>query len=145
AQIESSHDFLRSKFQETNISGQFSLKTLSVFTVHAATLLALKLKFPDLHRTTLNGFTRALSFRTPNTMPNITPPSRTFVTYCSAEESFMHKQTEVFERHGMEPLVRDLLRHLGGTQSEYKSLSEHRELTGREASRTYLPFLARET
>ena len=120
------------------------MKTLSVFTVHAATLLAVEREFPALHRTTLNGFTRTLSFRTPNTMPNITPPSGTFVSYCSAEESLMHKQTEVFEQHGIEPLVRNLLRNLGGTESDYKPLSDHIELAGRQASRTYLPFLARE-
>ena len=144
AQIESSHEFLRNRFKETNINGQYSVKTLSVFTVHAATLLAVEREFPALHRTTLNGFTRTLSFRTPNTMPNITPPSGTFVSYCSAEESLMHKQTEVFEQHGIEPLVRNLLRNLGGTESDYKPLSDHIELAGRQASRTYLPFLARE-
>lgn len=144
AQIESSHEFLRSRFKENNVIGQYSVRTLSVFTVHAATLIAVKREFPDLHRTTLNGFTRTLSFRTPNTMPDITPPSGTFVSYCSMEESLMHKQTEVFEQHGIEPLVRNLLRHLGGTESDYKPLSEHMELAGHQASRTYLPFFARE-
>lgn len=145
AQIELSQNFLQRNFKEKSINGQFSLKTLSVFTVHAATLLAIKREFPDLHRTTLNGFTRTLSFRTPKTMPNVTPSSSTFVSYCSVEESVMHKQTEVFEQHGIEPLVRNLLRYLGGTENDYKLLFEHIERTGCQASKTYLPFLAKQT
>lgn len=147
AQIESSYKFLRDMFGEENGENparRYSLRTLSVFAVHIATLVAVKREFPKLHRSTLNGFTRTLSFRTPNTMPNVKPPDGVFVSYCSEEESFMHTQTEVFDQQGVEPLVRSLLQQLGGKDGDYKSLSEHLERAARQASRTYLPFLAEE-
>lgn len=144
-QIESSHNFLRDRFgdkTEANNSGLHSLKTLSVFAVHIATLIAIEREFPELHRSTLNGFTRALSFRTPNTMPNVNPTEGIFVSYCSEEESFMHEQTKIFHQQGVEPLMRNLLRYLGGKDSDYTPLFEHLEQTARQACRTYLPFLA---
>ena len=147
ALIDSSHSFLLGRFGEPTgggIGGRHTLKTLSVFAVHAATLLATKRDFPSLHRSVLNGFTRTLSFRTPNTMPNTQSPEGMLVSYCSNEESFMHKQTEVFEQHGIEPLVRNLLRQLGRNNNEFSTLSEYIDSAARQASNTYLTHLAEE-
>jgi len=147
AQIESSYVYLLGMFGEEsaeNPTRRYSLKTLSVFAVHIATLVAIKREFPKLHRSTLNGFTRTLSFRTPNTMPNVKPPDGVFVSYCSDEESFMHTQMETFEQQGVEPLLRSLLQQLGGKDKDYKSLFDHLEHTAHQASRSYLPFLAEE-
>ncbi len=146
-QIEASFNFLRSLVGEENAeeaTRRYSLKTLSVFAVHIATLIAVKREFPELHRSILNGFTRTLSFRTPNTMPNVKPPDGVFVSYCSDEESFMHTQTDTFEKHGVDPLVRSLLQQFGGRDRDYNSLLEHLEHVACQASRTYLPFLAEE-
>lgn len=146
-QIESSYNFLLGMFGADNTENsarRYSLKTLSVFAVHIATLVAIKREYPKLHRMTLNGFTRTLSFQTPNTMPNVKPPEGMFVSYCSDEESFMHSQTETFEQQGVEPLVRRLLQQLGGRDDDYKLLFDHLEHAARQASRTYLPFLAEE-
>jgi len=147
AQIASTYNFLKDRFGEkknASLIGRHNMKTLSIFAVHAATLLAIKREFPELRRITQNGFTRTLSFRTPNTMPNVKPPNNTFVSYCSEEESFMHKQTEVFEQQGVEPLVKNLLRHLGGNDSDYNWIYDYIDLIARQVSRTYLPFLAKE-
>lgn len=143
-QIASISNFLKDRFggkNQANFNGQYSLQTLAVFTAHAATLLAAKQDFPDLHRSILNGFTRTLSFLTPNTMPEVNQPDGALVSYCSNEESFMHNQTDVFDRHGMEPLVRNLVRQLGGNESDFAILSKHIELAARHATRTYLPRL----
>lgn len=145
ALIRSSHSFLLERFAErkdASVNGQHSLKTLSVFAVHAATLLAIKRDFPLIHRSALNGFTRTLSFQTPNTMPNVQPPQGMLVSYSSEEESFMHKQTEVFEQEGMRPLVRNLLQLLGGNDRDYSPLCDHLDLAARQASSTYLPHIA---
>lgn len=147
AQIELSRKFMCATFgekAEAGIAGRHSQETLSVFAVHAATLLAVSREFPGLHRSILNGFTRTLSFRTPNTMPKVKPPDGTFISYCSEEESFMHKQTEVFEKQGLEPLVRSLLPRQGATGDDYKLLSEHLEEAAQRASRTYLAFIAKQ-
>lgn len=147
-QIELSYRFLRDNFGEKereNSAEPYSLKTLSVFTVHIASLVAIKREFPEIHRGAFNGLTRTLSFRTPNTMPNVEPPDGMFVSYCSMEESFMHKQTETFQKQGLEPLVRNLLRHLGGGKDiHYNLLCNHVESTSHQASKTYLPHLAEE-
>lgn len=145
AQIESTHKFLRDTFGKEwkhNHTRRHSLKTLSVFAVHIATLIAVKREFPGLHWGTLNGFTRTLSFRTPHTMPNVKPPDGAFVSYCSVEESFMLKQTKVFEYLGVNPLIRHLLLQLGGKTGDYNVLFDHLERVALQASRTYLPYLA---
>lgn len=77
-------------------------------------------------------------------MPKVKPPDGTFISYCSEEESFMHKQTEVFEKQGLEPLVRSLLPRQGATGDDYKLLSEHLEEAAQRASRTYLAFIAKQ-
>ncbi len=144
-QIESTYSFLLDRFgqeKKDNTVGQQSLRTLSVYTVHIATLVAIKREYPALHRMTLNGFTRALSFRTPNTMPEVKSSENVFVSYCSIEESFMHEQTKVFERRGVEPLARNLLQQLGGKDGDYNAFAEHLDRAARQASATYLPYLA---
>jgi len=145
-QIERSYGFLRDNFGEMereNTTEPYSLKTLAVFTVHIASLVAFKREFPEIHRGTFNGLTRTLSFRTPNTMPNVKPPDGVFASYCSMEESFMHKQTEIFQKQGLEPLVRNLLRHLGGSMDiHYKLLCDHVERASHQACNTYIPHLA---
>lgn len=147
-QIESSYRFLRDNFGERdgeNTAEPFNLKTLAVFAVHIASLVAVNRDFPEMHRGTFNGLTRTLSFRTPNTMPNVKPPSGMFVSYCSMEESFMHEQTETFQKQGLEPLVRNLLQHLGsGDEIHYGLLCGHVEHASHQASKTYLPHLAEE-
>jgi hypothetical protein len=128
-----------------NTSEPYSLKTLAVFADHIASLVATNRDFPEVHRGTFNGLTRALSFRTPNTMPNVKPPNDMFVSYCSMEESFMHEQTEIFQKQGLEPLIQGLLQHLGGcNEILYKLLYDHIERTSHQASKTYLPYLAEE-
>lgn len=147
-QIDLSYRFLRDNFRKMegeNTAELYSLKTLAVFAVHIASLVATNRDFPEIHRGTFNGLTRALSFRTPNTMPNIKPPNGMFVSYCSMEESFMHEQTETFQNQGLEPLVRNLLQHLGGcNEILYNLLYDHMERTSHQASKTYLPHLAEE-
>lgn len=147
-QIELSYRFLRDNFGERdgeNTTEPYGLKTLAVFAVHIASLIAANRDFPEMHRGTFNGLTRTLSFRTPNTMPNVKPPNGMFVSYCSMEESFMHEQTETFQKHGLEPLVRNLLQHLGGgDEIHYGLLCGHLERASRQASKTYLPHLSEE-
>jgi hypothetical protein len=130
AQIELTHQFMRDRFgdrAEMVSDGPYDLKTLSVFAVHAATLLAVSRDSTGVDRSILNGFRRALSFRTPNTMPDVNLPANTFVSYCSDEESFMHQQAAVFEKQGLEPIVRDLLLSVGGSSHDYDPLSGHIE------------------
>ncbi len=147
-QIELSYRFLRDNFRKTegeNTAETYSLKTLAVFAVHIASLVATNRDFPEIHRGTFNGLTRALSFRTPNTMPNVKPPKDMFVSYCSMEESFMHEQTEIFQKQGLEPLVQSLMQHLGGcNEILYNLLYDHIERTSHQVSKTYLPHLAEE-
>lgn len=146
-QIELSYRFLRGNFGERegeNTTEPYSLKTLAVFAVHIASLVATNRDFPEIHRGTFSGLTGTLSFRTPNTMPNVKPPNGMFVSYCSMEESFMHEQTETFQKQGLEPLVRNLLQHLGGGNEIYNLLYDHVERTSHQASKTYLPHLAEE-
>jgi len=147
-QIELSYKFLQDNFgaEETESTYEpFSLKTLAVFTVHLSSLVGIKREFPETHRMTLNGFTRTLSFRTPNTMPNANPPNDRFVSYCSLEESFMHNQTETYQQVGLKPLVQYLLRYLGsGKDSDYTLLCDHVERTSHQICKTYLPHLVDE-
>jgi len=147
-QIELSYRFLRDNFRKMdgeNTSEPYSLKTLAVFAVHIASLVATNRDFPEIHRGTFNGLTRALSFRTPNTMPNVKPPNDMFVSYCSMEESLMHEQTEIFQKQGLEPLIQGLLQHLGGcNEILFKLLYDHIDRTSHQASKTYLPYLAEE-
>lgn len=144
-QIEASYKFLRENLGETEsqkFAEPYSLKTLAVFVVHIATLVAINREYPGMNRLTFNGFTRTLSFRTPNTMPNTKPPDGMLVSYCSLEESFMHSQTETFLNSGAEPVVRNLLQYLGGERMiDYKLLWEHVLSTSQKASRSYVPFL----
>ena len=144
-QIELSSRFLRDSLGEReseDITEPYSLKTLAVFTVHIASLVAINREFPEIHRFTINGFTRTLSFRTPNTIPNTKTPDGVFVSYCSMEESFMHTQTETFKNQGAEPVVRNLLRHLGsGKNIDYNFLWDHVNRTSQQASKTYIPHL----
>lgn len=147
-QIELSYTFLRDNFGEEDRESTdepYSRRTLAVFTVHIASLVAIEREFPEIYRMTINGLTRTLSFRTPNTMPNVKPPDGTFVSYCSMEESFMHEQTEAFQQQGLEPLVRNLLRHLGSREDiDFNLLCGHVERTSHQASKTYLSHLAEE-
>lgn len=147
-QIELSYRFLQDNFGARDVektAEPYSLKTLAVFTVHVANLVAVNRDFPKMHRGTFNGLTRALSFRTPNTMPNVKPPSGMFVSYCSMEESLMHEQTETFQKQGLEPLVRNLLQHLGSRDEiHYGLLYGHVEHASHQASKTYLTHLAEE-
>jgi hypothetical protein len=61
------------------------------------------------------------------------------------EESFMHTQTETFKNQGAEPVVRNLLRHLGGGKNiDYNFLWDHVNRTSQQASKTYIPHLVAE-
>lgn len=145
-QIEVSYRFLSDRFGQNYTEAKrsrYTLRTLSVFVVHIATLIAVKRYYPYIHRGTLNGFTRTLSFRTPNSMPDVEPPEDMLVSYCSEEESFMHWQTRTFEQQGLKPLVGRLLYELGGEPEDYYVLLEHLENVSQYASRTYLLYLAR--
>ena len=142
AQIESTHTFLRDTFGEEGIAGRHSLHTLSVFTVHAATLIAIERNYPELNLVTLNGFTQSLGFRTPDTQPEVESKKDAFAHYASIEAAFMHDQTDEFELRGVEPLIRDLLKHLGGNRDgQFKLLAEHVDRTADKVARTYLPHL----
>lgn len=144
-QIDLSYKFLRDSFGEIeseNFAESYSLKTLAVFMVHIASLVAIKREYPTTHRSIINGLTRTLSFRTPNTMPDTKEPDGVFVSNCSIEESFMHSQTNTFLNVGAEPIVRNLLQHLGsGNNIEYKLLWEHVAHTSHQVSKTYIPYL----
>lgn len=144
-QIELSYKFLQDNFGENereSTDEPYSQKTIAVFTVHLASLVAMKREFPEMNRMIFNGLTRTLSFRTPNTMPNVKPPNDRFVSYCSLEESYMHNQTEAFQDQGLEPLVENLLRHLGRDKDiDYNLLCSHLEHSSHQISKTYLPHL----
>ncbi len=146
-QIDLSYKLLQDNFEELekkSTDGPYSWRTLAVFTVHLASLVAMKREFPEINRMIFNGLTRTLSFRTPNTMPNVKPPDDRFVSYCSMEESFMHNQTETFQQLGLDPLVRNLLRHLGsGKDKDYKLLCDHVERASHQISKSYLPHLVK--
>ena len=147
-QIELSYRFFRDNLGEIeseNTAELYSLKTLAVFTVHIASLVAIKRECPGTHRSMINGLTRTLSFRTPNTMPNTKAPDGVFVSYCSVEESFMHTQTETFQNVGAEPVVRNLLQHLGSAKNiDYNLLWDHVAHTSHQVSKTYIPYLVEE-
>lgn len=143
-QIELSYRFLRDNLGEIE-SDPYSLKTLAVFTVHVASLVAINREYPETHRSIINGLTRTLSFRIPNTMPNTKAPDGMFVSYCSMEESYMHTQTETFQNQGAEPVLRNLLQHLGdGKSIDYNLLWEHVDCASHQASKTYIPHLVEE-
>lgn len=143
-QVETTRAFLMKRFGEDGISGPHSMQAIAVFTVHAATLVARRRYFPKLHRGTLNGFTRSLGFRTPNPLPNVTPPPNMLVSYAGRDESFMHDNYELHEERGVGPVIRRLLDLLGKKADEdYDDLSRHVDTTADLVAKSYLPFLAK--
>lgn len=143
-QVETTHAFLREKFGEV-IPSKHSLRTVAVFAVQLSALMAIKRHYPQLHRSTINSLTTALSSRTPNTMPDVKPPPDMFVSYCTIEETVMHRQRDLVEEHGIIPAVRKLLEHLGSNRADhFEMLHAHLEAAAEQARKTYLPFLAEE-
>lgn len=144
-QIDSTYAFLKDRFGQDDVPGKHSLRTVSVFAVHVATLMAIARHDPRLSWMTLNGFTRSLASRTPDTMPKVKPPPDRFVSYCSIEEALMHRQTDVFQEQGVQPAVKGLLEHLGSNRAgDFELLYAHLESAAEQARKTYLPFLAEE-
>lgn len=143
AQVDNSFRFLTDNFQESNRS-KYSKETLAVFTTHLAALVGLSRAFPNIHSSVSNGLTRTLSFRTPNTAPDVKPPPGTFVSYCSLEETYMHNQKKVFVQRGAAPLVNDLLKELGSEAGKHEMLMEHVEKSAKECIKTFLPHLAQD-
>lgn len=141
AQVENSYRFLSENFQE-GVQSKYSKDTLAVFTTHLAALVGMSRAFPNIHSSVSNGLTRTLSFRTPNTAPDVEPPPGVFVSYCSLEETYMHTQKKVFMQRGVEPLVNDLLKELGAEASKRELLLKHIEESSKECIRTFLPHLA---
>lgn len=122
----------------------YDLKTVSVFVVHLATLMAIG-AFPDIHRSSLNGFTRSLALRTPNTTPDTVPPENMLVSYLSLEESFMQEQVEEYYEGNFDNLVKNLLVQLGAENSKLNVYTLRRFLTEASsiARETYVPHLAK--
>jgi hypothetical protein len=114
AQIEASYRFLRETFGEGeagNFTRRYSLRTLSVFAVHIATLVAIARDFPQLDRATLNGFTRTLSFRTENTMPDVEPPAERSLATAVSKSRLCTGRPEYLAskgwRHSFDPYCRN--------------------------------------
>ena len=138
-QVESFYNFIRENHQEPE--NEFDLKTIAVFATHISALIAIDRHFPGTHRVYINTLVRTLAFRTPDIQTDEESKPGVFVSRCGIEESFMHRQTETFEKEGESPLIKKLMALLKGSHRDYDKLSEQIEFASEQAKETYIPHL----
>jgi hypothetical protein len=143
-QIDEAHSYLLSRFGEQTASSAHSIRTIAVFTVHAASLVAWKRHYPNLHRGTFNGLTHVLSCNTPNPLPDVKPPSHVLVSYIGRDAAFMHDNHAIFETRGVQAVVGRLLSLIGGTSDrDSVDLANYINHTADVVAKTYMAYIGR--